>query len=150
MKLTETKPLQSIQLLESLKFYFLFFRYITVGLTSFLMDVGVFALCYFLITHQKLSSLVIGRLISSSFNFYFNKYLVYRSLEKGLLKREAFQYLLLAIGIFFISYRTIQLLITHFHIHVIDAKIIIDILLFCINFVVQRYLFRPGIRAEVN
>ncbi len=149
MKLTETKPPQSIQLLESLKFYFLFLRYIEVGLTSFLMDVSIFALCY-LITHQKLSSLVIGRLISAPFNFYFNKYLVYCSLDKGLLKREVFRYLLLAIGIFFISYRTIQLLITHFHIHIIDAKIIIDILLFYINFIVQKYLFQPGMRAEVN
>ncbi|WP_304985400.1 GtrA family protein [Coxiella-like endosymbiont] len=148
--MTETKSPRSIQLLEFFKFYFLFLRYIVVGLTSFLMDVGVFALCYLLITHQKLSSLVIGRLIAGSFNFYFNKYLVYRSLEKGLLKREAFRYLLLAIGIFLISYRTIQLLTTYFHIHIIDAKIIIDILLFCINFVVQKYLFRPGMQAEVS
>lgn len=85
------KPPRSIPILESLKFYFIFFRYIVVwGLLFFNRYrlplpylIGLF------IIHRKLSSLFISRLVLGSFNVYFNKYLVYRPLDNGLFKREA-------------------------------------------------------------
>ncbi len=129
--------------LESLKIYFIFLRYTAVSLSSFVIDVGVFALIYWL-SKEKFTSLLIGRLVSGSFNFYLNKYLVHRSLDKVLFKREAFRYAILAISIFFVSYYSISALTVDFRFHVIEAKIFVDIVLFCMNFLIQRFLFRTG------
>lgn len=122
-----------------------------MGLSSFLIDVGVFALFYWAL-NQKFASLLIGRMVSGSFNFYFNKYVVYRSLNKKLLKREAMRYIILAVTIFCISYKSILELTNHFRIHIIDAKIIVDLVLFCMNFIIQRYLFQTGtnLSAQTN
>lgn len=128
-------------LFQSLKLYFIFIRYAVVGFTSFIIDVSVFALI-FLSTHDKFYSLLVGRVISGSFNFYFNKYLVYRSLNKSLTKREALYYLSLAVVIFILSYTSITELSAHFHISVVVAKIVVDIILFFINFLVQKHLFK--------
>ncbi|ACJ20634.1 GtrA family protein [Coxiella burnetii] len=140
---SKLKPRVLSPYLESLKIYFIFLRYTAVSLSSFVIDVGVFALIYWL-SKEKFTSLLIGRLVSGSFNFYFNKYLVYRSLDKVLFKREAFRYAILAIGIFFVSYYSISELTVDFHFHVIEAKIFVDIVLFCMNFLIQRFLFRTG------
>jgi len=131
------------KLLQSLKLYFVFIRYSAVGFASFIIDVSVFALIY-LPTHYKFYSLLIGRAISGSFNFYFNKYLVYRSLNKSVTKREALYYFCLAIVIFALSYTAITELSSHFHIHVVIAKIMVDIMLFFTNFLIQKQLFKYG------
>lgn len=140
---SKLKPRALSRYLESLKIYFIFLRYTAVSLSSFVIDVGVFALIYWL-SKEKFTSLLIGRLVSGSFNFYFNKYLVYRSLDKVLFKREAFRYAILAIGIFLVSYCSMSALTLDFNFHVIEAKILVDIVLFCMNFLIQRFLFRTG------
>ncbi len=128
---------------ESLKVYFISFDTPPASLSSFVIDVGVFVLIYWL-SKEKSTSLLIGRLVSGAFNFYFNKYLVYCSLDKVLFKREAFRYAILAIGIFFVSYYSISALTVDFHFHVIEAKILVDIVLFYMIFLIQRFLFRTG------
>lgn len=134
---------QFSQLLKSLKLYFVFMRYAAVGFTSFVIDVSVFALVLWS-THHKFYSLFIGRVVSGSFNFYFNKYLVYRSLNKSVTKREACYYLCLAVVIFALSYTAITEVTTYFHIHVVVVKIVVDIVLFFTNFLIQTHLFKYG------
>jgi len=131
------------KLLRSLKFYFIFIRYSAVGFSSFIIDVSAFAVVFWL-THNNFFSLLIGRVISGSFNFYFNKYIVYRSLSKNLTKREALSYLCLAVVIFVLSYTSITELAVRFHINVVVAKIVIDGVLFVVNFLVQKHLFKSG------
>ena len=138
-----------MQLLKSLRFYFLFLRYAAIGLFSFVIDVSVFALLYWM-THYQLYALFIGRVVSGSFNFYFNKYLVYRSMQPAYLKREALYYFILAMVIFILSYSAIMALIHHVHVSIIMAKILVDIVLFVMNFVIQKYLFRTGTLAALK
>lgn len=134
---------------RSLSIYFLFTRYSVIGLLSFIIDVSVFALLY-RTTQDRFYSLLIGRLLSGSFNFYFNKYLVYRSMRWSYTKREALYYVGLAIVIFVSSYTLISELTSRLGINIITAKILVDVVLFFINFIIQKYLFRTGTLASLK
>lgn len=124
-------------LIDSLKIYYVFFRYCLVALLSFCIDFAIFAFLHVL-THTIFFSLICARVCSSSFNFYQNKFRVYRSGDRTTLLREASQYVLLAISIFFASYYFIIILIKDVHWPILMAKLVVDAMLFMINFLVQK------------
>ena len=124
-------------LIDSLKIYYVFFRYCLIALLSFCIDFAIFA-CLHLLTHTIFFSLICARLCSSSFNFYQNKFRVYRSHDRATLLREVWQYILLAISVFFASYYFIVLLTKYAHCPVLIAKLIVDAVLFIVNFIIQK------------
>lgn len=58
-------------LIDSIKIYLVFLRFSAISLVSFLLDLAVFFLCYFL-SHQILLATVLGKLVAGCFNFKFH------------------------------------------------------------------------------
>ncbi len=128
-------------ILDSFRVYFVFLRFIIISFLSFLIDLSIFSLCHYS-GANLISSVVIARIISSLFNFYNNKYLVYKA-HRSKLGRELKRYGILAVGIMLSSYLLIKLLNQGLGISVIPAKIMADAFLFIISFMAQgRMIFR--------
>jgi len=129
-------------IIDSIKIYYVFFRYSVIAFLSFLIDISLFAFFHFL-TNRILLSLVVARVISGGFNFYLNKYKVYYCLKRELIWRQLLQYTLLCIFVIVVSYPMILGLVTWLHWNVVFSKIVVDLFLFLINFVIQKkYIFR--------
>jgi glycosyltransferase involved in cell wall biosynthesis len=126
-------------IVDSIKIYYVFFRYLIMGLFSFLIDIGVFIAIYDS-SHQLFTSLVIARMISGAFNFYKNQYLIYRSTSKKTAKKQAKKYLFFSASILLISFVAIKLLLPVWPAPILRIKVTIDIILYIVNFILQRYL----------
>lgn len=124
-------------LLDSLKIYFVFFRYSVVAIASAVIDFLLFSLSY-LICGKILPSVVVARILSGTFNFLMCKQMIFKSNGKAL--HEAMKYIALAIFALLLSYLLIIGMVTALHINVYLSKIIADICVFLLNFVVQRLL----------
>ena len=79
-------------IIDSVKIYFIFFRYLAIALFSGLVDYGIFIASYFL-SQNILFSEITARIISGTVNFGLNKKMVFQSKDKAL--PEAIRYLLL-------------------------------------------------------
>lgn len=123
---------------DSVRIYYIFMRFALSSMLSYVIDLSLFIVLHSL-TQTIFVSLLIARLVSSSFNFYQNKFMVYRSHDMALFKREATSYVLLSIVIFILSYFLITLLVHH-GVGVIIAKVVVDGFLFLLNFLLQRHL----------
>lgn len=126
-------------IVDSLKIYYVFFRYLIMGLFSFLIDIGVFIAIYDS-SHQLFTSLIIARVISATFNFYKNQYLIYRSTSKKTAIKQAKKYLVFSTVIFLLSFFAIKALLPVWHVPTLRIKVLTDITLYIVNFVLQRYL----------
>lgn len=124
---------------DSIRIYFVFFRYVIISLSSCVLDWLIFILMYHL-TGALLTSLTVARLSSATFNFYHNKYNVHCSRHSDYIFKEAAQYTLLALSVLFISYVGIRALMYATYLPVIVIKIIVDVLLFMMNFIIQRFV----------
>lgn len=122
--------------IDSMRIYYVFMRYSLISFVSFIIDFSLFFILH-LLTHTIFFSLLVGRLVSSSFNFYQNKFLVYRSSYKTLIKRQAIDYLVLATVIFVLSYILIKFFV-YMGLPVLLAKILVDGFLFIVNFFLQK------------
>ena len=129
-------------ILDSLKIYFVLFRFSLIAILSALLDYGVFIIAYYLIFHNVFLALVSGRFFSIIFN--------YLNVRKFAFKaggtrhtRTLPKYLILACASGLIAYCLIIGLISLFHWHVIAAKIIAEIIMFVVNFFIQRdFIFK--------
>jgi glycosyltransferase involved in cell wall biosynthesis len=123
-------------LVDSAKIYFVLFRYAIVAILSFVLDFVLFMMMH-TIFHNVLISLLFARVMSASFNFYQNKYRVYRVKSRQKLRKEIIDYVTLAIGVFCGSYGLISLL--HFSgLSILVSKVIADAILFTLSFIIQK------------
>lgn len=123
-------------LVDSLKIYFIFFRFILFSIMSGLLDFFAFSFA-FVITGNLLLSESLARLFSGTCNFLFNKSLVFKSQKKIL--PEAIKYSMLCVANLGLSYTLIQSLI-YLGCNVFAGKIIALIGLFIANFAIQQLL----------
>lgn len=129
-------------LVDSVKIYYVFFRYCLISLASFALDFAIFA-SFEAFTHNIFLSLIIARIFSGGFNFYQNKYRVYCCHKRSHLGKQFLQYAILAAIIFSLGYTSIMVLVG-FHWNVLLAKVLVDAILFSANFIIQKTLiFRP-------
>jgi dolichol-phosphate mannosyltransferase len=134
--------------IDSLRIYFVFFRYLMVSISSFVLDIILFTMLYYLSGHIILSTYA-ARLVSGSFNFYFNKHAVFRSLDRQRYLRESYGYIALAILIATLSGIGVNWFVAITGWHAPLVKILVDTQLFFLSFFVQRYLiFNPRQRAD--
>ncbi|MDD7362615.1 MAG: bifunctional glycosyltransferase family 2/GtrA family protein [Peptoniphilus sp.] len=115
------------------------------GFVSFTLDFALFNAFYFLmrplrLAHPLIVPNVAARLCSCIFNFYINRTYVFES--KDNLRRDALQYGLLVLAILTAN----NILLTFFgkvlNIHPTLAKLLVEITLFIISYLVQRlYIF---------
>jgi len=126
-------------LIDSMKIYFVFFRFMFSSFTAALIDFLVFMLVYS-ITKNILSSLIGSRIIASLVNFFINRRLVFH-------RRQGFgfsliKYYILVCFIAILSYLLISLLHTKMGISIPLSKIMAETTLFFVSFSLQRnYVF---------
>ncbi len=112
--------------------------YLISSLSSFLLDYFCYSL--FLLTLSNLIiSNILARIISSSYNFIVNKKVVFKS--KNYLKKEILNYYLLVIIILMVNTLILKLLSNL--ISPYFAKVIVEISLFIISYLIQKkYIFK--------
>ena len=122
-------------LMDSMKIYFVLFRFTLASLSSALIDFVVFMLIYGL-TSNLLVGQACARVISMLYNYSVVKRMVFFS-EEGI-SRTFPKYLALVIFSGSISYFLIKILTQFSPLPVIAAKAIVESLVFVVNFAIQR------------
>ena len=123
-------------ILDSLRIYAVFLRFIASSLISFAVDYVVFAVAYLLLG-SILYSLVVSRICSCSVNFLINKFSVFRS--RGRSAKEAVSFAALAALLFVLSYCGIWFMREWMHVSPLISKILVEATLFVASFAVQRF-----------
>lgn len=135
---------------DSLRIYKDLFKFAASSLSSFILDYILFCIFVWLYpsgTVYVLYANIIARLISGAYNYFLNCRFVFHSGAKW---KTALQYVCLAVGIL-----CLNSLILHFyngilHIPVYAAKILTELSLFIISFLVQKKLIFAGRRNAGN
>ncbi|HET7000368.1 MAG TPA: bifunctional glycosyltransferase family 2/GtrA family protein [Puia sp.] len=133
-------------LIDSMKIYFVFFRFIFSSLTAALIDFLVFILIYSA-TKSILTSLIGSRIVSSLVNFFINRKLVFHR-HHGLTFSLVRYYIILCL-ITALSYLFISLLHVKLGINVPLSKIIAETTLFVVSFSLQRNYVFNTVEADV-
>ena len=123
-------------ILDSLRIYAVFLRFVASSLISFAVDYVVFAVAYILLG-SILYSLVVSRICSCSVNFIINKFSVFRS--RGRTVREAISFVALAALLFALSYCGIWFMKEQMHVSPLISKILVETTLFVTSFALQRF-----------
>ena len=126
---------------DSLNIYKLFLKYIFSAVSSFVVDILLFTLFYnmlFGVINNKaiLASTVIARIISSLYNYFINAKLVFK---KNSTKSSIIKYYILVLIQMCVSAGLVYVvdnMLTFLNVTVI--KIIIDTIIFVVNFYIQR------------
>ena len=126
---------------DSFRIYKLFIKYIISALSSFLLDILLYALIVNLlpkinigiITEIVIAS-IIARIISSIYNFGVNSKVVFKSRNKKSLTK----YFILVILQMFISAFSVSAIFKITRINSTLIKVIVDTIIFVVNFVIQR------------
>lgn len=124
---------------DSIKIYKLFIKYIFSSVSSFVVDILLFTLFLSLlkgkVDYAIIISTIIARVISSIYNYYINSKAVFKN--KG--KNSIIKYFILVVIQMFASAFIVDTLFNKvFNSGVTVIKIIVDILIFVVNFFVQR------------
>ena len=134
--------------IDSMKIYFILLRFGSVSLFTALLDNLVFILA----RHQGASVLtaqILGRALGVAFNYSMVRSSVFYSHQRH--KSTLPKYLLLVAASGSVSYGGIRLISAKFGIDAVPAKLMVESLLFLVNFAVQRmFIFRPGVRSQAT
>jgi glycosyltransferase involved in cell wall biosynthesis len=134
-------------LIDSMKIYFVLLRFGSVSLLSALLDNLVFILT----VHRLglLESQVLSRVFSVSFNYVMVRSSVFYSHQRH--KSTLPKYLALTIVSGTCAYGGIHLLSTKYGMGVVAAKLLVETVLFFVNFAVQRaFIFKPRAAAAAE
>jgi putative flippase GtrA len=123
--------------LDSMRIYFLLFRFTATSLITALIDNAVFA-GVLALGGSVLASQATGRLVALAFNYNAVRNLVFYSRQRHAVILPKYLSLVVLSGA--AAYGLIQLLVSTFAISVLAAKVLAETLLFIVNFVIQRDL----------
>ena len=133
-------------LLDSIKIYFVFVRFLSTSIATAAIDYGVFFACY-MITSNVLESLITGRIFAGSFNFLVAKNWVFQSHKKASLELPT--YLLAVTLITLLSFMGIHLLTSSLGWSVISSKLVAEGVMFSVSFLAMRlFVFKGTDDAE--
>jgi len=119
---------------DSLRISFLFLRFLGLSLATAGIDYGVFVTAY-LLSHNILASTAMARGVAGTFNFVYNRRLVFRS--RGGVRTEALKYAALVFTLMWISYGLVISLVILPGLSVYLAKVLADAALFVASFAIQ-------------
>lgn len=126
---------------DSIRIYKLFIKYIISSLSSFAVDILLFMLFLKILPEINLGKItkiviatIIARIISSTYNFTINSKVVFKKQTKGAI----IKYFILVIIQMFISAFTVSWLFETLKINSTIIKVVVDAIIFLINFVIQR------------
>lgn len=133
---------------EIVRKYSTFLKYIFVSGTSFVLDLVLFTIFVSLLKgimgdYAIFAGTVSARILSSFYNYLMNRNAVFKAGEKGMDKKTFIQYYILVViqmlvssTLVFIGYRLLKIPETF-------VKIPVDIVLFMINYIIQKkWIFR--------
>ncbi len=121
-------------LLDSLRIYFVLFRFGISSAVTSLVDFASFT-AYFFIAGSLPQAIVAGRLCAIGVNFFLNRRFVFKSGKRLFYPLVA--YLALVAFVAFVSFLLIQYLHGHFGITILLSKMISELALFVFSFSVQ-------------
>ena len=114
------------------------------SIISFLIDYSLFTLFSIKINNISLCN-ILARIISSSVNYTLNRKMVFKS--KKSLYKSIISYFLLAFCILCLNTMLLNMFVYYFSINKFIAKLITEILLFIISFIVQKqFVFREKVK----
>ena len=121
---------------DSLKIYKLFFKYIIAAISSFVLDIVLFTIFVNIIPLEQkiIIATVIARIISSTYNFIVNAKVVFKKSSK----LSIIKYIVLAITQMLISGYIVTFITNLTKINSTVVKILVDTIIFIVNFVIQR------------
>ena len=126
---------------DSIIIYKLFAKYIISSLSSFIVDILLFTLFVSLLPKINLKGIteiviatILARIISATYNFIINSKVVFKNQNKN----SKIKYFILCILQMFISAFAVSALFDLIHINSTLIKVIVDTVIFIINFVIQR------------
>lgn len=118
---------------DSIAIYKLFIKYIVSALSSFLLDILLFSI-FLLLTKHIILSTILARILSSTYNFNINKNLIFKKSTKN----SMIKYFALVIIQMFVSGYSVTWLDNILNISTTLIKVLVDTIIFIINFVIQR------------
>ena len=128
-------------IIDSMKIYFVLLRFGSVSLLTALLDNLVFILSVHRLG-SVLASQVLGRFFAVIFNYWMVRSSVFYSRQRH--KTVLPKYLGLVVASGTCSYLGIQFLAKRFGVPVVAAKLLVETVLFFVNFAVQRlFIFQP-------
>ncbi|NMA50921.1 MAG: glycosyltransferase [Mollicutes bacterium] len=127
---------------DSISIYKLFLKYIFASISSFVVDILFFSLFWILFkfNYNILLATICARVISSLYNYMVNAKLVFKKENKT----SFIKYVLLVIIQMFVSGLTVEYLATLISINPTLIKIVVDLVIFVVNFIIQRELIFIG------
>lgn len=144
----ENKSSHFNPLTDSIRIYLIFFKYILASLISFIVDIGLYKLFFNLliktIANYAIVIATIGaRIISSFFNYKINKNTVFKSSNKN----SIIKYYILCIIQMVVSATLVSYLYNLMgQKEEVLIKVIVDVILFFINFKIQKeWVFKKGV-----
>lgn len=134
-------------LIDSLRIYFIFLRFVGTSIVTAGIDFIVFALVHE-VTKNIATSMVASRIVAATFNFICVRNVVFK--HSGSLSVAAGKFVLLVIGLATLSYSLIFLATEKLGMQVLLSKIIVETGLFVGNFMIQKiYIFNKDKKKEV-
>jgi putative flippase GtrA len=131
-------------IVDSLKIYFIFLRFISVSIVTAIIDYLIFILGY-LVFNNVLPSLILGRFFAGTFNFVGSRNFVFHSKNK--VKQELPSYILTVIIITTLSFLGINILTQSLSWGVIAAKLAVESVMFSLSFLAMKLIvFKMRVR----
>lgn len=125
---------------DSIRIYSQIIKFCTSSLLSFCIDFLIYSISL-IMSGSILFSNAFARIISLHFNFFINKKFVFEAGKSGKTSsKEYFSYLGLAAFIFVMNTLILRGIVETFHINVIIAKILTEVILFTLSYLVQKKL----------
>jgi len=113
--------------------------YILFSSLSFIVDIVSFSVILFFLKDKIMISSYLARTISSIFNYIVNKNIVFKNNEKKNIKSMIMYFLLVIVNIT-ISGTLVKKIYFFIHYNATLIKIVIDSLIFIINYFLQKYI----------
>ena len=113
--------------------------YILFSSLSFIVDIVSFSSILFFLKDKIMISSYLARTISSIFNYIVNKNIVFKNNEKRNIKSMIMYFLLVIVNIT-ISGTLVKKIYFFIHYNATFIKIVIDSLIFIINYFLQKYV----------
>ncbi len=128
--------------------------FVISAIISFIIDF-LLVIAFNKITYQMqnkdlslLIDVVLARIISSAFNFILNRNVVFKN--RSSVFKSLFQYYILAVAILFLNYAFLEILTVRFSFNLVISKILVEILLFIINYMIQKlYIFKNNTPKQI-
>lgn len=120
---------------DSILVYKEIFKFLISSMCSFLIDYLLYSVIV-LVSNKLIFSNIIARIISATVNYNINKKIVFNNKDKGF--KKVFEYFVLAVIILILNTIILNLFVDYFLINKYVAKIITEIVLLILSWLVQK------------